>query len=115
MTETWTLTQLNIKGLKNKKHELLELAEKVNADVICLNEANSIDIKLDKYNCAAKTKIPGKMNGTGTLIYVQNTCSYKTTRKEAIPNKGVVEIETSMAIITNIYGISRKEAEVDLK
>ena len=56
------------------------------------------------------------MNGTGTLIYVKNTCSYKTTRKEAIPNKGeVVEIETSMAIITNIYGISRKEAEVDLK
>ena len=89
------------------------LADDIEADVVCLNETNNTNFRLVNYNCAGKTKLDKKTLGTGTMTFVKTNHWYKTLREESKPKSGeIVEVQTPMATITNLYGYGRGDMKL---
>ena len=100
MAETLTVMQLNCRSVRKHKLQIQYIAEKENADVICLNETKSIQLpRLQNHTLASCIK----NSNLGSAIYIKKGINYKqidTITK--VNSEGKTETEL---IRINVLGI----------
>ena len=75
LQKTLTFTKLNCRGLNKNKIEILNILEKTQADIACLNEAHlgkKNHPNFEGYTLAGNTK----QRRLGSAIYIQHRLNY---------------------------------------
>ena len=118
LQKTLTVTQLNCRGLNKNKIEILNILEKTQADIACLNETllgKKNHPKLEGYTLAGNTKD----SRLGSAIYIKHRLNYelietKTYKSESKLTQECITIKTLGLYITNIYASPHLELRTDL-
>ena len=107
LQKTLIVTQLNCRGLNKNKIEILDILEKTQADIACLNETKigkKNHPNLEGYNLAGNNE----HSRLGSAIYIEHRLNYelmvtKTYKSESKLTQERITIKTLGLYITNIY------------
>ena len=116
--KTHIVAQLNCRGLNRNKIEILNILEKTQADIACLNETNlrkKSHPKLEGFTLAGNTS----HSRLGSAMYIKRRLNYelietKTYKSESKLTQECVAIKLLGLYVTNIYVSPRLEIKTDL-